>query len=226
MNSPNLPFPLVPFSFPELESQTAPDGKRQYTTPSGAVYPSVTTILGSLPSPELDAWRERIGHDAAERKTRQAANRGSMLHEAMEDWVFGRFDPSTQNPIILDMAKQCQKAVLPHISAIHNIEFTVWSDELKVAGRVDNLCTWDGQLAILDYKTSAWSKMDDWIKKYFLQETIYAMCLWHMQKLEVKRIVTVIGLEHEAPQVFVKSIRDYAAEAVKICREYHKSQIS
>ena len=38
---------------------------RRYRTPGGNVYPSITTVLGSIKNKELEAWRERVGNEYA-----------------------------------------------------------------------------------------------------------------------------------------------------------------
>ena len=48
------------------ERQTV-DGRRIYVTPNGDSYPSITSILGSQPKPSLDAWRERVGKEEADK---------------------------------------------------------------------------------------------------------------------------------------------------------------
>jgi hypothetical protein len=56
---------------------------RFYETPHG-LFPSVTTVLSSLPSPELDAWRERVGREQADLISKRATDRGSRLHAYCE----------------------------------------------------------------------------------------------------------------------------------------------
>ena len=52
---------------PVLEKLTraSVDGKRIYQTPSGAGYPSVTTVLGILGKEDIQKWRDRVGHAEA-----------------------------------------------------------------------------------------------------------------------------------------------------------------
>ena len=53
---------------------------RRYRTPGGNVYPSITTVLGSIENKELDAWRERVGEEFANQTSRYAAGRGTRVH--------------------------------------------------------------------------------------------------------------------------------------------------
>ena len=69
------------FKLQELECETLPTG-RTYTTPEGKKYPSVTTVLGASEDSKdgLNAWRQRIGEEEADKITRQAGARGTAVH--------------------------------------------------------------------------------------------------------------------------------------------------
>ena len=55
------------------------DGMRFYEV-DGKAYPSITTVLGSLPKPGLDKWRESVGEEAAKWEMNRAARRGCLLY--------------------------------------------------------------------------------------------------------------------------------------------------
>ena len=55
----------------QLKRKNTENGRR-YLTPSGALYPSVTTILSHKSKPYIDAWKKRIGHAAANKISTQA----------------------------------------------------------------------------------------------------------------------------------------------------------
>ena len=65
----------------------APEGLSM--VPAGLVLPSVTTVASSC-SPvgkimALINWRKRVGDQEANRRTRNAVERGNWLHAVMED---------------------------------------------------------------------------------------------------------------------------------------------
>ena len=41
------------------------NGKRNYVTPSGELYPSITTVRGEFSKAAIQAWRERVGEEEA-----------------------------------------------------------------------------------------------------------------------------------------------------------------
>src|ERR1700733_8467184 len=82
------PYPIVHrYDYPKLEAFTHQSGWRVYETPSGLKVPSVTTILSTLPKDGLEAWRERIGHEEAQKITDEACRIGSTMHDMLEGYV-------------------------------------------------------------------------------------------------------------------------------------------
>jgi hypothetical protein len=67
------------------------EGRRYYATPDGNRLPSVTTILDRTKSEEskqaLQNWRARVGTEAAQAITTEAANRGTRMHTYLEQYV-------------------------------------------------------------------------------------------------------------------------------------------
>lgn len=61
--------------------------------PEGIVLPSVTAVLSSMaPVAKIMAlinWRKRVGDEEANRRTRLAADRGTWMHEVIEDLFNG-----------------------------------------------------------------------------------------------------------------------------------------
>ena len=56
---------------PDLKTKNK-DGTRYYVTPSGELYPSVTTITSQLTKAGIQAWRQRVGEETA--------NKLSLIH--------------------------------------------------------------------------------------------------------------------------------------------------
>ena len=86
-----MPTIKSPYPYQEFK-RTSVDGKRLYQNPWGDPVPSVTTILSNtLPAEKragLAAWRKRVGEAEAQRITSIAANRGTVMHNILEDLVF------------------------------------------------------------------------------------------------------------------------------------------
>ena len=84
-------------------SRISIDGVRYYETPAGDKVPSVTTILDQTKTEEkrlvLENWRNRVGQKRADQITSEAANRGTRLHNYLEDYIKdGVLKQRTSNP--------------------------------------------------------------------------------------------------------------------------------
>ena len=81
------------FHYPKTSRQII-DGKRHYILKEEKL-PSVTTILSATQSKEkqasLGAWRDRIGHEAADKITKDAAHRGTTMHNILEHYMEDKF---------------------------------------------------------------------------------------------------------------------------------------
>ena len=62
--------------------------KRFYDLIDIGQYPSITTVLGHTPTEVtklwLSAWKSRVGKSAADKKLREASERGTSVHEMLE----------------------------------------------------------------------------------------------------------------------------------------------
>ena len=75
------------------------------------------------------------------------------------------------------------KPYLDSIDNIHALEDPLSSSLLKMAGRVDCIAEYKGELAIIDFKTSSKTKREEWIDNYFAQETAYAIMFQELTRL-------------------------------------------
>ena len=78
---------------PDLNTKNI-DGKRHYLVPdprsgeeSALAYPSITTLLGWYSGFGIQKWRDKVGHEEANKITRQAASRGTAVHKIVEDYI-------------------------------------------------------------------------------------------------------------------------------------------
>ena len=91
-----------------------------------------------------------------------------------------------------------------------SLETFLYSHYLGLAGRVDCIAEFDGELAVIDFKTSTKEKKESYIEHYFVQETAYAAMFLERSGIEVKKIVTLIATEEGSIQVFQKyNLDDY-----------------
>ena len=181
------------------------DGTRFYPIPGAdKYYPSVTSITSFKNAQFFQKWRSRIGETEANRITARATQRGTAFHALSEEYFKGELNIDKyleNNPLSVRMF-QSAKSTLNRIDNIHCLETFLYSHYLGLAGRVDCIAEFDGELAVIDFKTSTKEKKENWIEHYFVQETAYAAMFLERSGLEVKKIVTLIATEDSTIQVF------------------------
>ena len=189
------------------------DGVRYYPIPGAdKYYPSVTSITSFQNAKFFKEWRTKVGEDEANRITARATQRGTAFHSITEDYVKGELNLDRyleNNPLSVRMF-QSAKSTLNRIDKIHCLETFLYSHYLGLAGRVDCIGEFDGELAVIDFKTSTKEKQENYIEHYFVQETAYAAMFLERSGIEVKKIVTLIATEEGSVQVFQKyNLDDY-----------------
>ena len=209
---------------PVLEKLTRSneDGKRIYRTPTGEGYPSVTTVLGILGKEDIAKWRKRVGEEEANRISTQAARRGTAVHKLCEDYLDNDPDYSKKHmPANIQMFNTMKPILDERINNIWYQECFLYSNELQTAGQVDCIAEWDGELAVVDLKTSRKLKKEEWILNYFMQVSFYAKAFEEMTGTPVKKGVVFIGVDNEDPQVFEFNTEDYL-DHFRAVRETYK----
>lgn len=199
----------------ELVSVTGPGG-RFYTTPEGIVYPSVTTVLSTVPDDDpnwREKWVSRVGEEEADRVTERGKSRGSLTHKIVEKYLLN--DPNHERgamPVHLVEFRKLKPHLDRNVGSIYGIEFPLWSHHLRTAGRADGIAGWKGWNSILDWKTSARPKTKEMIKKYFLQASCYAMMAEERLGLNIPQIVIGIMVDHDHPQIYEESTDTFREE--------------
>ena len=117
----------------ELPQLIRHDGEsRHYETPTGQKYPSVTTVLDKTSDKTfLHEWRKRIGAEAADKITKQAANRGTAMHSLCEKFVLNEdLDLSAAMPLHIHLYKQLETPLRDHVDNIRVSEGSLFSHRL------------------------------------------------------------------------------------------------
>lgn len=186
------------------QDKTVPGVGRKYYTETGAAYPSVTTVLGVLSRDSIKEWRKRVGAETANKISGQAATRGTKIHLLCEK-VLDNEEVDTSNLSLLDLEIWNQfKPLLNRIDNIHAQEIALYSDHLRLAGRVDCIAEFDGKLSIIDFKTSKKPKRKEWIENYFAQASAYAIMYEERTGIPINRSVIMIAVEGSDPQIFIE----------------------
>jgi len=178
------------------------EGKHFYVTNSKKL-PSVTTILQLIANPGLEAWK-RATPDWEEISL-WAANLGTKVHKAIELHLNGR--PHTMKSA---MQFKCFDAFLQWKN---QNEFEKMDTEMKLksekgyAGTLDLICKLNGELYIVDFKTSVQIYPD-----YLLQLSAYRAAYVEM----TKRDIHGMGILRFDKQTGLYEFRKYSYEEYQI----------
>jgi len=204
---------------------TKSDGKRFYETPEGDRYPSVTTVTGLLSREAIQAWRLRVGEEAANKITKAATTRGTKVHKLAEMYLRNELVLQTslfdeQEPLIGEMFNQLIGELDKNVGTVRAIEASLYSNALRVGGTVDLIAEWDGVLSVIDFKTSSKPKRIDWIDAYFMQCSAYAMMWEERTGVPISQVVIAIAVDNHAAQVFIGKPDDYIEQFKDLRRKF------
>jgi hypothetical protein len=207
-----------------IKSQDTDKGRFYYI--GDDVYPSVTTVISKmLPADYLEEWKARVGEQEAQKILKQAGRRGTAVHKLMENYMMNSpIDKQSLLPVNLDAFKKLKKVLDEHVKIVYGVEIPLFSHTLKSAGRCDLIATWDDIDAIIDFKTSRYPKSKEDIYTYFIQLTAYAIMVYAIYKIVIKRIVILMYVDHEEPLIFVEEVKNYISDTVKLFKEYSERQ--
>jgi len=109
------------------------------------------------------------------------------------------------------------KFELNKINKIYALEGPLYSRQLGIAGTVDCIAEYDGELAIIDFKTSKKPKPRKWIEHYFVQAMAYGCMLYEMKNISIKKLVIIMACENGECIVYEESDK---AKYIKLLDKY------
>ena len=151
-------------------------GSRTYDV-NGSRLPSVTTILGATKDQSfLTKWKNRVGHEEAERIKNYSGKRGTAMHKFIEKYIqkSGYEDLTEIGVAAKPMAEKIIEIGLTPVSEYYGSEVTIHYPGLY-AGSTDLVCLHNDLETIIDFKQANRPKEEEWIEDYFLQIAAYAM---------------------------------------------------
>lgn len=167
--------------------------------------------MGSIPNPSLDEWKARVGEEEANRISSEATNRGTKIHSIFEDYMRGK-EIIFPHPTIKDHFMQSKK-YLDMFKVIYANEIPLYSRKLKVAGRCDCIAEINGEIHIVDFKTSKHFKDQDHIKGYQMQCSAYAFMANEMFNLNITKFVILISnLYENSSNMFFGNAKEHIKE--------------
>ena len=216
-------------------------------------YPSVTSVLGETSDKTgLDAWRNRIGHEKADRIGKDATDRGTVMHRLCElylnlpasmketdrleetlslarlDDEIDQFDSRAKIVGGMLFYNYIKSGSFNEIKQVIAQEKFLWtSRDGGFAGTLDNLSVLvSDETGIVDFKTARKPKDEKWIEDYKRQVSAYAVAVWDRLGIKVNTCRIWISNEQSiSPQHFRMSsseMRDYYFSCREKLEEFYK----
>ena len=195
-------FNHVDVKLSHLERETI-DGVRYYQIPDEEELlklVSITSVTSFYNRAKFAAWRKKIGEEKANEITTKATSRGTDMHTLTEHYLKNEELPEVQP--LSDFLFKIAKPELNKINNIHALEGALYSKELGVAGTVDCIGEYDGELAVIDFKTSKAPKPRKWIDGYFVQAMAYAAMYYELTGTIAKKLVIIMACEDGTCKVY------------------------
>jgi genome maintenance exonuclease 1 len=204
----------------ELECKTT-ESIRLYNLPNGGWVPSITSVTSFYNRQIFIDWRKRVGLEEANRITKKATARGTDFHQVCQDYLENKeLDWNNYQPMTKIMFIHA-KPYLDKINNIHAIERTLYSEYLGLAGRVDCIAEYEGELAVIDFKTSEKIKPEEWIENYFVQEMFYAAAYYELTDIPPVKLITIMVTPGGEVKIFDKRNKsDYIKLLVRYIKEF------
>ena len=202
------------------------DETRYYDVGEDTVYPSVTSVISFISRKKFADWRAKVGEVEANRKTKRATTRGTNLHTLFETYLQnGEFKTTKEYgiPLINLMFNSAKAQLDKRIGNIFLQEVGMYSDRLCLAGTVDLVCEFDGELAIVDFKTSEKEKPEEWLEDYFVQLSAYWAMFSEHTGVAPKKLVVFLVAENGDVQIvertniidYLTTLQDYACQFIR-----------
>ncbi len=190
-------FKHVDLNLPKLTRETI-DGVRYYSVPDEEELlklVSITSVTSHFNKDIFVNWRKKVGNEEADRITKAATTRGTDMHTLTEHYLKND-QVLPEVPPISDFLFKISKGELNKIDNIHSLEGALYSKQLGIAGTVDCIAEYDGELSIIDFKTSKKPKPRDWIEHYFVQAMAYGCMLYELKNISIKKLVIIMACEN------------------------------
>jgi genome maintenance exonuclease 1 len=213
-------FNHIDVNLPQLERETI-DNVRYYKTPEGNQrLVSITSVISWINRDKFSAWEKKVGLEYANKVRVQSTSRGTDMHTLTEHYLKNEDLPKVQP--LSDFLFKISKPELNKIDKIHALESSLYSLRLGIAGTVDCIAEYNGELAIIDFKTSKKPKPRKWIDHYFVQAAAYACMFYELTNIPVKKLVILMACEDGSCEVYeeydkmkyIKKLDDYVRDFV------------
>jgi genome maintenance exonuclease 1 len=200
------------------------DGVRYYKVPDEEELikmVSITSVTSHFNKEIFVKWRKKVGNEEADRITKAATGRGTDMHTLTEHYLKNENLPEVRP--ISDFLFKIAKGELNKIDNIYALEGPLYSKELGIAGTVDCIAEYNGELAIIDFKTSKKPKPRNWIEHYFVQCMAYGCMLYEMKGIPIKKLVIIMACENGECEIYEEYDK---AKYIRLLQQYIRKFIN
>ena len=214
-------FNHIDITLPKLERTTI-DGIRYYSIPDNGELlkmVSITSVTSHFNREIFVKWRKKVGDVEADKITKQATSRGTDMHTLVENYLYNKSLPEVQplSNILFKIAKK----ELNKIDNIHCLEGALYSKYLGVAGTTDCIGEHEGELSVVDFKTSKKPKPREWIENYFVQAMFYGMAYYELTGTPIKKLVIIMACEDGECVVYEeRNLKKYMKLVVQYIKKF------
>ena len=207
-------------------SRSTDQGSRTYQV-DGSNLPSVTTILNRTKDQQyLTKWKDRVGHEEANRIFNLSSKRGTAMHKFLEKHIVGAGyeDLTVIGAEAKPMAQKIIDVGLSYVSQYYGSEVTLYYPGLY-AGTTDLVCRHNDLDTIIDFKQSNRPKEEAWIEDYYLQIAAYAMAHDYIHGSNIEQGIIMVCTPDLYYQEFKFSgliLRDWKHKFLKRLDEYYE----
>ena len=210
-------------------TRTELHGSRTYDV-LGLRLPSVTTILAKTKDQTyLTKWKNKVGHEEADRIKNYSGKRGTSMHKFIEKYIqeSGYVDLTPIGKEAKPMAEKIIESGLKPISYYYGSEVTLYYPGLY-AGSTDLVCEHEGKDTIIDFKQANRPKKEEWIEDYYLQIAAYAMAHDYVHNSNIQQGIIMVctpDLYYQEFKFEGNEMRQYRHKFLERLSQYHGKNV-
>ena len=210
-------------------TRTELHGSRTYDV-LGLRLPSVTTILAKTKDQTyLSKWKNKVGHEEADRIKNYSGKRGTSMHKFIEKYIqeSGYEDLTPIGKEAKPMAEKIIESGLKPISYYYGSEVTLYYPGLY-AGSTDLVCEHEGKDTIIDFKQANRPKKEEWIEDYSLQIAAYAMAHDYVHNSNIQQGIIMVctpDLYYQEFKFEGNEMRQYRHKFLERLSQYHGKNV-
>lgn len=213
---------------PDVFSTDTERGRIYEDRKTGKRFWSMTTFLGLTESDPgwYERWVASVGQEHADAESERCCRRGESIHLAIELHTQNRPTEEVKAAAAehYRMFTQLKKAADTNVSLIYGQELLVFSERLKLGGRLDLFAKWAGEPAIIDWKGSNHIKTVQDVEDYKHQLCGYSLCVQERYGVKIEKLVNVIANERSLqPTIIITKRSEVIDSFFARLRRFHES---